>query len=199
MQPPPSPRADTHGRQAENERRDGDLIRWAVVESVDLEAATVEVRLGDKVVGPIDWFMGRAGKTVIWSPPSVGEQGLLFSAEGDTEAAVFLSGIRSSKFAIPAGETRELIRFEDLATIAYDAEGHELRVDLPAGGKLAIVAPGGMSIGAEAGLSIDADIAHTGDQTTSGTVNAQSDVVGGGKSLKSHTHMGVHGATGSPQ
>ncbi|MBF7682964.1 hypothetical protein I2F27_06435 [Acinetobacter sp. B5B] len=46
-------------------------------------------------------------------------------------------------------------------------------------------------------VTIDGDITHHGDQTTSGTLIAQSDVVGGGKSLKSHTHGGVRGGSDS--
>lgn len=44
---------------------------------------------------------------------------------------------------------------------------------------------------------IDADIEHTGNQNTTGTVTADTDVVGGGKSLKSHTHGGVDSGSSS--
>lgn len=36
-------------------------------------------------------------------------------------------------------------------------------------------------------------------QTIGGTVAAQGDFTAGGKSLKSHTHQGVHGSTSAPQ
>lgn len=40
-------------------------------------------------------------------------------------------------------------------------------------------------------LNITGDIVHTGDQSSTGTITGDIDVVGGGKSLKTHTHSGV--------
>lgn len=39
---------------------------------------------------------------------------------------------------------------------------------------------------------------HTGDINVTGTVDASVDVIGGGVSLKNHTHNGVHGPTSPP-
>lgn len=49
-------------------------------------------------------------------------------------------------------------------------------------------------------LKIDADIIHSGDQKTQGKITASTDVVGGGKSLKTHSHIGNLGKpTSQPQ
>lgn len=45
----------------------------------------------------------------------------------------------------------------------------------------------------EANVTIKGEITHQGNQTTTGTVTATKDVVGGGKSLKGHIHGGVKG------
>lgn len=160
----------------EIERRASDQIRWAKVDSRDGD--TVRVRAGDLVSGPIPWFALRAGDTVIKSPPSIGEQGLLLCPEGDIRLGMFLPGVRSNTFPLPA-EDLELIRFEDGAQVAYDAQAHVLTVSLPAGGKVQLVA----------------DVAVQGDVEVSGDVKAA------GVSLKSHPHKDVQpgaGLSGEP-
>ena len=49
-------------------------------------------------------------------------------------------------------------------------------------------------------LTINGNIVHTGDQDSTGTITATTDVVGGGKSLLTHTHSGVTtgGGTSGP-
>ena len=47
----------------------------------------------------------------------------------------------------------------------------------------------------DANVKINGDITHTGDQTTSGTIKGSTDVVGAGKSLRSHVHPGVKGGS----
>ena len=54
----------------------------------------------------------------------------------------------------------------------------------------------------DANVTINGDITHTGDQTTTGTITGSTDVVGAGKSLASHLHLGVKGGndtSGMPQ
>lgn len=49
-------------------------------------------------------------------------------------------------------------------------------------------------------VNVVADIQHTGDQNSSGTITGTTDVIGGGKSLKTHTHSGITtgGGTSGP-
>jgi phage baseplate assembly protein gpV len=54
--------------------------------------------------------------------------------------------------------------------------GHALTAILPAGATAAIDAPGGLTI--------------RGDVTIEGKLTASDDVIGGGKSLKGHSHPG---------
>lgn len=60
----------------------------------------------------------------------------------------------------------------------------------PATQAIQITAPGGITIN---GVQIDS----SGNVTTSATVTAITDVVGGGKSLKTHTHSGVQTGSGT--
>ena len=60
-----------------------------------------------------------------------------------------------------------------------------------------IAADGSMVINASAGLTLNGDLTVTGDIDSTGTVTATTDVVGGGKSLSTHTHLYTPG-TGTP-
>lgn len=174
------------------------MIRVATVASVDLASATLVALYGgddgeEAESPPLRWLMPRAGETRIWSPPSVGEQGLILAPEGDIAAAIFLPAITRDMFP-PAGSTlEEVILFQDGARIAYDPEGHVLTADLPGGATANITADQ---------INITGKVAIDGDVTVTGTLTADTDVVGGGKSLKGHKHTGVTaggGVSGAPQ
>lgn len=155
----------------------GDMIRLGTVAAVDLAAARCTVQTGDILTDWIPWLAPRAGATRIWSPPSVGEQVLLLSAEGSAESAVALLGIYSDAKPAPDNSLNELIRFSDGAQISYDPAAHALVATLPAGGTAAITAPGGITI--------------TGDVLVNGKLTATNDVLAGSISLKTHKHGGV--------
>ena len=82
-----------------------------------------------------------------------------------------------------------LVDFPDGAALSYDPASHALTFTLPGGGTLAIVAPGGVSIAG--------DVAITGDVAVTGTLTASTDAIGGGKSLKNHSHTAVQGGGGT--
>lgn len=174
------------------------LIRFGVVASVDLAAATCTVTLGDPdeesiETPPLRWLMPRAGATRAWSPPTEGEQAVILCPEGELAAGIVLVGIPQTAFP-PAGDSLvERFLFADGAVLQYDPEGHELRAELPAGSIVHITADQVNIVG---NVSID------GDLTITGTATADVDVVGGGKSLKGHKHTAVQaggGVSGPPQ
>ncbi|RJF92990.1 phage baseplate assembly protein V [Sphingomonas cavernae] len=171
-------------RAQSEDRPMGDLIRLGTIAEVDLAGARCTVDLDDELTTDwVPWFAPRAGETAIWSPPSVGEQVLLISPEGDMESAVALLGVYSDDNPAPGDSLTELIRFKDGAIISYDPEAHALSAILPDGATAEITAPGG--------LTITGDVTIEGDVTINGKAEASEDVVGGGISLKSHKHGGV--------
>jgi phage baseplate assembly protein V len=178
----------------------GELIRYGVVDKVDHSTGKIVVRVGEILTDDVRWLHAASGDTRIWSPPSIGEQVLLLAPEGDVAGAIALRGVHCNTFP-PAGDsTRELIRFADGAVIAYDPESHTLEAILPAGATVSIVAPGGVTIDAD--VRITGDLVVDGDISSSGTVTGDVDVVGAGKSLKGHKHLGVQtggGVSGIPQ
>lgn len=161
----------------------GDLLRLATVVAVDRAAATCRVKMGDIETGDLPWLERRAGDTRTWSPPSIGEQLLLLCPEGDIESGLVLPGLFCNAFPAPSAAGIDLILFKDDAEISYDAAAHKLVAKLPAGGTAEITAPGG--------LTITGDVTITGAVTVSKTLTAADDVIGGGKSLKGHKHLGV--------
>lgn len=162
------------------------LIRIGIVASVDLATGTCTVTLDDgdgAITQPIRWLHPRMGSTKAWSPPSVGEQGLVLCPGGEIGAAVFVGGLHSNAFPPPLDEATPLLRFSDGATLSYDPQAHELLLQLPSGATTVLVSDGG--------VDIVGDVSISGNVTVSETLTANTDVVGGGKSLKDHRHTGV--------
>ena len=95
--------------------------------------------------------------------------------------AVFMDGDRSHGVVVVAADRRYRLRTLAPGEVAiHDHLGNH--VHFKADGSLAILATGGVAI--------------TGNLTVSGTINGAIDVIGGGKSLKGHTHTG--GGSGPP-
>lgn len=171
-------------RSPEDSETDPDsLIRLGAVASVDLGQARCTVKIDDDFeTPPLRWIEPRMGKTRVWSPPSEGEQVVLLCPAGEIAAALVLRGLVCEAFEAPSSDPLDLIDFEDGSKLTYDAEASELVLNLT--GKMKIVAPDG--------LRIEADVEIHGDVDVTGTVTATTDVIGSGKSLKSHTHGGVY-------
>ncbi|MGV3771022.1 MAG: phage baseplate assembly protein V [Sphingobium phenoxybenzoativorans] len=160
------------------EQQVGEAIQYGVIASVDYADATCSVTLGDLTTGNLPWVAMRAGGTRYWSPPSVDEQCVVLAPEGDLENGLVILGLYSDANPPPSNDPDVVqMDFPDGASINYNHAAHALAVTLPAGGTATIDAPGGMTI--------------NGDVTVNGTVTATTDVIGGGKSLKSHKHSGV--------
>ena len=177
------------------------LIRLGTVTSVDLPVARCVVRYGDPddddpgETLPIRWLAFRAGLTRVWSPPSVGEQVLLFSPDGQVGSAIAVTGIVQDAFPPLGADKAEMIEFEDGAKITYDAEASALSAILPTGGTAEIEAQGGITLRGnvtiEGDLQTNGDAAITGDVTVDRGVTASDDVVADGISLTDHIHGGV--------
>ncbi|UOF16457.1 phage baseplate assembly protein V [Lysobacter capsici] len=180
---------------SELQRQLGNAIRFGTIAEVDHAAARCRVDTGEIKTDLVPWFVPRAGETIEWSAPSLGEQGILLCPNGDTHGAVFLRGIYSDAFVAPSNaQSLHLIRFADGALIQYDQAAHALQAALPAGGTAEITADGGVTINGP--LIVNGATQINGDAGVSGTVTAEVDVIGGGKSLKNHPHKNVQPGSG---
>jgi phage baseplate assembly protein V len=158
------------------------LIRLGTIVSVTLDPPRCVVRYGDPDTDedcetpPIRWVAGRAGKTRNWSPASEDEEVVLLCPDGQIGNAIAILGLNNDNAPPPGNTLAEVVEYEDGARIGYDPVGHALTAILPAGATAAIDAPGGLTI--------------RGDVTIEGKLTASDDVIGGGKSLKGHSHPG---------
>jgi len=172
----------------------GNLMRLGTIDSIDLAQGTVRVRVGGLLTGDIPFAAPRAGAVRIWSPPSAGEQVLLFCPEGDIEAGIILGALYSDAHPAPGSDGTFLIDFADGTRISYDPEAHKLAIALGEGGAAEITAPGG--------LTLNADVTLNGKLDATGQITSADDVVASGKSLTKHKHLQVQpgsGVSGAPQ
>jgi phage baseplate assembly protein V len=168
----------------------GELVRFGRV--AEVEGGRVVIETGEIRTDKIHWLERRAGETRTYSPHSVGEQVVLICPGGDIEGAFAIGGLACDDFPLPGEGKRELIKFADGAELAYDPEGHALEVKLPDGATVLVDASGGVEINVTgAAVKIYGDVEIHGDARVFGTLTAETDVVGGGKSLKGHKHTGV--------
>src|SRR3546814_16335184 len=98
------------------------LIRIGTVFRVDQAAATCIVAYGDPdgeevESPPLRWLVGRIGENGIWSSPSVGEQGVILSPEGDTASALCFPGITRDIFPPGGNSAEDVLQITNGATM----------------------------------------------------------------------------------
>lgn len=99
------------------------------------------------------------------------------------------AGLRSHLIAIVVEDRR--YRLKNLAqgeVALFDDLGNVIKLGRD---RIVIVAASAAEITAPGGLTINADVTINGNADLTGTLTAASDAVGGGISLKNHTHGGV--------
>lgn len=165
-------------------RRLDNLIRLGTIAAVDHQAARCTVTSGGLTVPNLPWLALRAGSSLDWDPPTVGEQCILFSPSGEPAQGVALVGLYSQQRPAPSNSATVRRRtYPDGAVIDYDHASHTLSATLPPGGKAQLTAPGGVTV--------------LGDVTITGQVIVSKDVVAAGISLVTHKHGGVQTGSGT--
>lgn len=156
---------------------------------LSVEGFKCRVRSGNLDTDAVHWVAHRAGTTRRWSPPTAGEQVLLLCPGGDTHGAVALLGLYSDDNAAPSTSPDEdVTEYPDGTRIVYDHAAKKLTATLAEGGEVEIFAKK---------VKITGDVEVDGKIDCTKTVTATQDVVGGGKSLKTHPHTGVQTGTGT--
>ncbi|NHQ84886.1 phage baseplate assembly protein V [Iodobacter sp. HSC-16F04] len=87
---------------AEHSRILESLIRIGTVAEVDHTSALCRVQSGELLTDWLPWLTARAGNVRVWSPPSIGEQVVLFSQSGEVGAGVVLPGLFSDAMPAPS-------------------------------------------------------------------------------------------------
>jgi len=114
---------------ADLSRRLESLIRPGTIAEVDHDDARVRVASGGLKTDWLPWMELRAGETVTWEPPTVGEQCLVLSPSGDPALGVVLRGFYSNRVPAPSRDPAEHWKsFPDGAVIHYNHQTGQLEV-----------------------------------------------------------------------
>jgi len=190
----------------ETRRRQSNLVRLGTVSAVDLARARCRVKSDGNETDWLPWLTPRAGDTIEWSAPSVGEQVLILSPEGVLAGAVVVRGLYSDAFPPPASTANiHLTVYPDGARVQYDHAAHALTAILPGGGTATVTASGGITLNGPLTVNgettINGETAINGNLNVSQTITAQSisapQISSGPVSLAGHTHGGVMNGPGS--
>jgi phage baseplate assembly protein V len=166
---------------------------FGTIESVD--GITCRVRSGDVFTDGVRWVAQRAGTTRRWSPPTVGEEVVVLSPGGDTSGATVLAGLFNDNNPPPSTSPDEdVTEYPDGTRIVYDHAAKKLTATFAEGGEVDITA---QKIKITADVEIVGNLSIDGDTDCTQTITATTDVIGGGKHLKTHTHGGVQSGSGT--
>ena len=199
------------------------LIRFGTIADIDHDAQRVRVLVGKNTTTWRPWITLRAGDAQTWFPPSLGEQVIVLSPEGDFTQAAILPAIYSDKYTSPsANPAHHTTSYKDGTVVQYDSAVHTLTATLSDGTSVTL-APGKVTSNAEdtectgnllvqknlvvnqnltvngmsalnAGMNVQAGKAGGPAAVVQGIVQATMDVVAAGISLVKHPHGGVkHG------
>lgn len=157
------------------------------------------------IINSIPWFTLQAGSNAVLLQPEVGDRGLCVFADRD------ISSVKATRDIGNPGSLRQ----DDMADALYlggflnddptqwikmDASGivlhspTKVRLEAPL---IELEAPT-INMVASTGLNITTPTAtFNGDIHSTGTITGDTNVVGGGKSLKTHTHSGVQPGGGN--
>lgn len=107
------------------------LIRLGTIAEVQYQPPRVRVKTGDNETDWLHWLNLRAGTTLDWDPPTLGEQVILFSPAGDLAQAIVVVGINSDQHPAPSDNKDLWLRqFPDGSTFAYNHGEHRLDINI---------------------------------------------------------------------
>ena len=162
-----------------------DATHYGIVKSVDYAAGLAIVDLGEIDTPPLPWGALATHVLKIWIPIFEGDQVKINAPNGDFEGALIEHCVFTDA---------------DMAS----CKGQNIKIEL-ANDDSIILNPltGKMDIHLSQPIDIHVPQYNlTGDLNVTGTINATTDVIGGGKSLKTHKHTTVKAGTdisGAPQ
>lgn len=110
-------------------RRLENLIRIGTIAEIDHASARCRIESGRLLTDWLPWFAHRAGNTRTWTPPTIGEQVMIFSPSGEPASGIVLTGIyREAHPAPSASPAKHVMDFPDGARITYDHDTGALTV-----------------------------------------------------------------------
>ncbi|MGE4526827.1 MAG: phage baseplate assembly protein V [Rhodospirillaceae bacterium] len=155
---------DLRQQVADLDRRLSNVVRPGQIFAVDPARLVCRHKSGDLVTGWVRWLTHRAGEDADWWVPSVGEQAILFSPDGEPNQGWVLPAGYSAAFPAPESDpARHVTAYRDGARIVYDTAAHKLTADLPGDADLTV--KGDLAVAAEGSVSVTAkgEIAATSE------------------------------------
>lgn len=112
---------------AELKRMINNLIRQGTIYAVNSDR--VQVLSNKLITGWLPWMTHRAGNAKTWWQPSVGEQVLILSPNGNLELGCVLPSLYCDDFAPPTTDPNQyMVEFPDGATFVYDSSASTLTI-----------------------------------------------------------------------
>jgi len=185
------------------------LIRTGKI--AEINADKVRVRLSPSLLTTwLQWIALRAGDVIDWCPPSIGEQVIVFSPNGDLTQGKVLAGLFSAESSAPQTSLKiRAIHYPDGAVVLYDFGKHSLSAILPAGSSALVKADavtadapqttctgdvtikGNLVVEGFSALNSGAKVLGSGGGAAiviEGDVTATGDIKAGDISLRNHPH-----------
>lgn len=107
-------------------RRLCNIARVGIVTEIDGKFARVSS--GDNTTTWIPWAVARAGDTRTWLPPSVGEQVIIISPDGELRNAFIIGSLYCDAHDAPATGTGHHVTYLDGAEFIYSPKDSSLHV-----------------------------------------------------------------------
>ena len=135
------------------------LIRIGTVLAVDHAAVRCRVKTGQLETEWLRWHTPRAGTTLTWNPPTVGEQVVVVSPSGVLENGLVFYGFNCAAYPAPSSSPdTHVIRFPDGATFSYDHAASHL--DITGIATCRIVADESIALVAGDSITLDTPLTH---------------------------------------
>ena len=168
-------------------RRLSNLIKIGTIKATKYDdfLPVVKVSMGELESAWLPLMQLRAGPDSHWWPLEVGEQVLILSTSGDTCQGVVLGSIHQNTFPAQSNSAyTHKVTYSDGAVLEYNRESHHLKMQLPEGATIELIANGGFSVVGD--VAIQGNIKASGD--ISDTVRSMAE---DREIYNTHNHAGV--------
>lgn len=176
-------------------RQLSNLVRFGVVAHIDHASARVRIQSGENLTDWLPWLTLRAANVATWNPPTLGEQVLLLSPQGELNQAVAITGLYSEQFPPPNNQADEIhTHYPDGTSTTYNHVEKQLTVVLAGNASLTIEG----EVNAQINGKLTATVGGKAEITTSDTtqITASAIHLNGGAGVVTGNHICPY--TGAP-